>query len=166
MKKEELQRIITELQKIKEEFENEGIKMDTLIRLVSCMGNLRKYHKYFERSEGILEMIKEYQLYSKDDFIYVIEKTVDMLNEDLETGENLTVFESIKKGYEDVKDIVSAVISEEFKTKCGETINTANIIGAGITNKIKKEVPLCVEKVEKRVKSKFRNWLLSEEDEN
>ena len=175
MKREELQRIVTELQEIKIDFETGGFNVKNLMRLESCMGDLRKYPKYFERAEGILNMIEDFQYYSLNEFVYVIKRTVDILNEDIETGENTTVFEIIKKGCKDAKDIVFGAIPEEVKSKCGEAINTASIIGAGIADTVKQEIPKYAEKVEqlkgapkkieRKVKSKLRDWLLSEDSE-
>lgn len=208
MKKEELQRIMKNLQAIKAELEYEenrikalvelqaGIRRDyrylrraekvsqmieeeyrtkTLMRLESCMEDLKKYDKYLERAEGTLEMIKDYEWYVKEDFICVVERTIEMIKEDLENGEEATVIEAIKKGYKDAKDIVSEAIPEEVKNKCGEAINTASVIGEGIANTVKQEIPQYVEKVEQlkeipknigqKVKSKFRNWILSEDSE-
>ncbi len=175
MKKEELQRIITDLQEIKNAFETGEDKFKNLIRLVSCMGDLRKYPKYFERAEGILNMIEEDMIYTEDDFVYVIEKTIEDISEDVENIEEGTIFGSIKRGYKDAKNIVSEAIPEEAKNKCGEAINTASIIGAGIADTVKQEMPKCIEKVEqikgtpkkveRKVKSALRNWLMSEDSE-
>ena len=168
MKKEELQRIITDLQEIKNAFETGEDKFKNLIRLVSCMGDLRKYPKYFERAGGILNMIEEDMIYTEDDFVYVIEKTIEDISEDVENIEEGTIFGSIKRGYKDAKNIVSEAIPEE-------AINTASIIGAGIADTVKQEMPKCIEKVEqikgtpkkveRKVKSALRNWLMSEDSE-
>lgn len=171
MKKEELQRIITDLQEIKNAFETGEFNIQNLMRLASCMGDLRKYPKYFERTEGILNMIKEYMVYAEDDFVYAIEKTIENLTAYVESIEEGTIFGTIKRGYKDVKNIISEAIPEEAKNKCGEAINTASIIGATV----KQEMPKCIEKVEqikgtpkkfeRKVKSALRNWLMSEDSE-
>lgn len=175
MKKEELQAIIFKLQELRNNFETDEDNIDNLMRLALYMGDLRKYPKYFERAEGILDMIEEYQLYSKDDFIYVIESTIKNLTTDVENMVEVTIFGTIKRGYKDVKGIVSELIPENVKNKYAEAINTANTIGVGIVYTIKQEAPQYNEKIkqfkgttkkiEKRVKSKLRNWLLSEDRE-
>lgn len=175
MKKEELQKIIAELQEIQNDFETGGVNAENLIRLALCMGDLRKYPKHFEITERILSIIKDFQFYSEEDFVYVIKRTVDILKKDIETGEKITVQEAIKKGCKDAKDIVSGSIPEEVKNKCGEAINTASIIGAGIADTVKQEMPKYAEKVgqlkevpkkiERKMKTSLRNWILSEDEE-
>lgn len=120
----------------------EKYKTQTLMQLQSCMENLENYGKYIERAERTLEMIEEYELYSKKDFIYVVERTIEMIKEDLESSEEATVIEAIKKGYKDAKDMASEVITEKVE----------QLKGVG-------------KQIERKVKSTLRNWLLSEDGE-
>ena len=119
----------------------EKYKTQTLMQLQSCMENLENYGKYIERAERTLEMIEEYELYSKKDFIYV-ERTIEMIKEDLESSEEVTVMEAIKNGCKEAKDMASEVIPEKVE----------QLKGVG-------------EQIKEKVKSTLRNWLLSEDGE-
>ena len=135
MKKEELQRIITDLQEIKNAFETGEDKFKNLIRLASCMGDLRKYPKYFERAEGILNMIDEYILY-KD--------VKNIISEAIPEEAKNKCGEAINTA-----SIIGATVKQEMP-KCIEKVE---------------QIKGTPKKFERKVKSALRNWLMSEDSE-
>lgn len=150
MKKEELHELVTELQNICDSLSSNENQIKKLVRLVNCIKRLECYPRYNSRVNEILDAIQTYtwtSMKSIDPIIFETECLISEINESLERE---PLFTTVKKGFEEVKSTIDESIPEEMKDACKETIGQVKAIG---------------QKTQKTVKSKIRNWLLSDDDE-
>ncbi len=158
MMKQELQELVTELQDVCDslsEQHNPNNDLNNLIRLTVCMGNLKKYTLYTQMVDEILNLIQLYEntyrysykeCYSiKVGIVLKTKELISKINQLLEVD----LFASLKRGYSEAKDTVTDAIPDEVKATYRSAVSTLHDVGR---------------KTEKRLKSKIKNWLLSDDD--
>lgn len=149
MTKQELQELVTELKEIctaLSSVEDEDLEtFDILRRLNACMDNLKKDPLFADRAD---EIIYEVVRHMRDDtdLDCVVSETEKLISE----IEIHCLLSSLKKGYDKAKDTVADAIPNEVKDTYKSTANTLHNV---------------VHKTEKRLKSKIKNWLLSDDDD-
>lgn len=164
MKTENMRQMINELTEIRnslaEAKNNEstnGLRiarnLDRLFRYVAFFRENREFEKF---NEHLYEAIQSY-LGSICTLEAVIEE-LDNLIEEIAT--------------EEVKPVGN--VASEIKTVCRDIAETVINTGKKINRIVKEDMPVCKEKIEylkgtphraeKKIKYKFRNWLLSDDD--
>lgn len=153
MKRKELQELVTELQDISDALysaEDDVNPIANLMRLCTLMARLKSYPQYSAMVDNVLNAVETYtQDKNRAALVAVVAETeelIDFFNEKLENS----LVNTLKKGYEEAKDRIDEVIPEEVKDVCKETAQ---------------QVKDASRKVEKTAKSRLRNWLLSDDDE-
>lgn len=153
MKRKELQELVTELQDISDALysaEDDVNPIANLMRLCTLMARLKSYPQYSAMVDNVLNAVETYtQDKNRAALVAVVAETeelIDFFNEKLENS----LVNTLKKGYEEAKDRIDEVIPEEVKDVCKETAQQVKDAGR---------------KVEKTAKSRLRNWLLSDDDE-
>ncbi len=155
--KEELQKLITEMQDIcnsisssskKERIKNSN-HINALIRLAYCFGKLKSYPKYSIVADESLDLIKAYDPndpYSAELIIAHTELVIYYLNKDPNES---SMLDSLKIGYGEIKDIIhTAIFSDELKDVCKEKVDQAKNM---------------YRKAEKMAKSKMKSWMSSDD---
>lgn len=142
MRQAEKQQVVTELHEICEVLKTyEKDPSKDLIRLAYCMAKLKEDLNYSkkEKADLILNMIESYTkgIMCIDNIVYEIEELII----ELEKEESVLV---------NLKVTLDEAIPEEVKDACKEK--------AGQIKEITKEA-------KKSIKTKFRNWLLSEDED-
>lgn len=160
MKKEELQKLVTELQDICDSRSSKKDPISNLIRLSTCMGKLKSYPKYSTVADEMLDMIGTYDAndpFSLELIIAHTELLISFLNDDLEKG---SIPDSLKMGYEEAKNRIDAIISDDVKDACkGKAIEVKDVC-----KETAGQAKNMCRKAEKIVKFKLRNWLLADDD--
>ena len=153
MRRKELQELVNELQSISDALYSATGDEDSttdLMRLCTLMARLKSYPPYSAMADNVLNAIDTYtKKKDRPALVAVVAETEDVISFFNEKLEN-SVTNMLKKGYEEAKDRIDAVIPEEVKDACEETVA---------------QVPTAGRKMEKTAKSRIRNWLLSDDDE-
>lgn len=161
MRKEELQELINELQDTCDSLSSRENNINNLIRLTSCMGKMKSYPQYSTVADEMLDLIGDYDEddpYSLELIIANTELLISVLSEVLEED---SILDLLKMGYKGVKDTIYANISDEVKDAYKETATQFKD-----ACKVKVDQAKDVRRnAEKIIKSKLRNWLLSDDDE-
>lgn len=151
--KEELQKLITEMQDIcnfisssskKERIKNSN-HINALIRLAYCFGKLKSYPKYSIVADEMLDLIKAYDPndpYSAELIIAHTELVIYYLNKD---SNESSMLNSLKIGYEEIKN---AIFSDALKDVCKEKVEQAKNM---------------YKKAEEVAKSKMKIWMSSDD---
>lgn len=154
MKRKELQELVTELQGISDALYSpvEGYDTQTndLMRLCTLMARLKNYPQYSEMADDVLDAIELYATNPDHDALMTVVAETESLTEFFKEKLENSLVNTLKKGYEEAKDRIDEVIPEEVKDVCKETAQQVKDAGR---------------KVEKTAKSRLRNWLLSDDDE-
>lgn len=171
MMKQELQELVTELQDICNSLlamESQSVldpvsaqnnEIDALIRLTICIHRLKRYPLYIKKADEILDAVELYQQtysYTHQDaskkcyivHMDIVSKTEELISE-LNQLLEIDLLASLKKGYAEAKDTVADAIPDEVKDTYKVAVTTLHDVGR---------------KAEKRLKSKLKNWLLSDDN--
>lgn len=172
MRKEERQQLINELVEIKDSLldsSKHGRVFENLARLNLCMKILKEdiCPKYSRMADEVLETIQNY-IVNDCTLGEVILATQNLIEE---LSKDDSVFETMRRGYEEVKTTITDAIPEEVKVACDGMASKVGEVTSDITKKVKENMPGYTEKlkgaphrIEKQLKSKFRDWLLDDSE--
>lgn len=152
MKRKELQELVTELQAISNALystTDSRVPLADLMRLCTLMARLKSYPQYSEMVDNILNAIEAYSQVNTREYLVAVvagvEELINVLKEKLDNS----LANILKKGYEEAKDRLDEVVPEEVQDACRETAS---------------QVKGVARKAERTAKTRLRNWLLSDDD--
>lgn len=169
MKNEKLREIIENLEEIKNVKEQKEV-----MRIINCMAELKEtFPKYVEKADKILDILS--MQINGIASCYETECAIKVLIKELkEEEEREEVLEMLKDKCAEAKDKAAQAIPEVKKTFT-KAITTAGNIAKGFADTINKEIPQISEgigkvkeasrKTKKGIKSKIKEWALSDDEE-
>jgi len=163
MRKKELQELVTELQNIYDELlvapSDVYRQTSLLIRLSTCMKELKTYPLYSPLADNILNAIQDYA--NDPGFLEtVIPETMCLISILTEELERDSVMDTLKR-YEEAKTKITKAIPEEVKDTCTVAVEQVK----NVYKDVAEQASEVRKNVEKKAKSKLRSWLLSNDEE-
>lgn len=153
MNRNELKVFVSELVTVRDfllSASSQSETFDALNRLISYMAYLKnqKHPIFSTRADDILDFIQPYK-HNDAEYIQDLVSEIDSLISDINAFLDKDVFSLLKKGYAEAKDMISDAIPEDVKETCKEAASQVNE---------------AYKNTERTVKSKIRNWLLSDDE--
>lgn len=151
MRKDELQEWLNELNEatwdaMSAEKSKNRIKALTQISVV--IGKIRKYAKYNESTDRILNLLTRPKMLFDEDLVDALVELEDEMNEDIKKLEDLEdVVDAFKEGCEEIKDTVAYAVdetAEKAKAVAGKAKDGAKYI-------------------EKKARTALRDWIMKED---
>ncbi|MCI8344605.1 MAG: hypothetical protein HFJ42_01265 [Clostridia bacterium] len=148
MKKEELNELLAELKDICRELSDDGDLFENLMRLTVSISKLKDHPIYSKVADKILSQIQAcaFGLVPVSYVICDVELLIVNIDKDLKKDSITTV---LKNGCQEAKAKIDSVIPEEVKGACKATVC---------------QLQSASHNVEKKLKSKIKNWLLSDDE--
>lgn len=148
MKKEELNELVSDLKDICRELSADGDLFDNLMRLTVSISKLKSHPIYSKVADKILNQIQAcaFGLVPVSYVICYVELLIVNIDKELKKDSITTV---LKSGCQEANDKIDSVIPEEVKGACKATVC---------------QLQSASHNVEKKLKSKIKNWLLSDDE--
>lgn len=151
MRRDELQEWLNELQEAADDAvfaEKTKSRIKALTQISVVIGKIRKYAKYNEKTDRILNLLARPKMLVDHELADAIDELVDEMKEDIKKLEELEdVVETLKEGYEEIKDTVADAVdetAEKAKAVAGKAKDGAKYI-------------------ERKARTALRNWIMKED---
>lgn len=155
MTKNELQELINELTTACDNAlwaEKNKDRIKALTQISVAIGKIRKYPKYNEDTERVLDLLARPKLKYDAPLMDAIDDLLDNMEEDIKKLEEMEeVVEALKESYTEIKDTVKDTVSyavDETSKKAKEVAEKAKDGAKGI---------------ERKARTALRNWIMKED---
>lgn len=151
MKKEELQEWLDELQEATGDAcyaEKRKNEIEALTQISVVIGKIRKYPRYNEETDRILDLLARPKKRFNDELADAIDELIVEMNEDIEKLEEIEeVAAAFKESYEEIKNATKSAIDEAAE-KAKDVAEKAKNGAKGL---------------EKKARTALRNWIMKED---